>query len=165
MRRFFYPWPVGLDPTLDGFFVSLNGPALRLLGTPTERVQDSSDMVDMIMNVKDLSDHLNDLGAGPQVRRKARLTGALQQDRFQSSLFHRPSRGGRPGSGLARMASGPPFRTLAFHRRTLRRSTPIFRAISTSWSPWSMYSRARSRLASRNSELPDGLIDSLRIRV
>jgi hypothetical protein len=85
-RRFFYPEPVRLDPTLDGDFVPLNGPALWLLWAPAQRVQDPSDMVDMKTNPEDLLDHMNDPGTGPQVRRKACLAGALQQDRFQSFL-------------------------------------------------------------------------------
>ena len=84
VRRFFYPGPVGLDPTLDGNFVPLNGPALWLLGAPAQRMQDPSDMVDMITNPEDLLDHMNDPRTGPQVRRKSRCAGAPQQDRFQS---------------------------------------------------------------------------------
>ena len=114
VQRFFYPGPLGLDPELDGGFVSLDGPTLRLLGAPAQRMQDASDVVDMIANSKDLLDHLNDPGTGPEVRRKARPAGASKQDRFQSLLGPRVEPWRPPWQWLGSNSSRPALQEARF---------------------------------------------------
>ena len=71
-RRFFYLGPSGLDPALNGGFVAFDGPALRLLRAPAQRVQKAADVVDVITDAEDFVDNLGNARASPEVRSVAR---------------------------------------------------------------------------------------------
>ena len=85
-KRFFYPGPVGLDPTLNGRFIPLDGTALRLLRAPAQSVQQAADMVDMITDTKRLVDDLADTRTSPEICGIPRCPGAAKQGRFKRFL-------------------------------------------------------------------------------
>ena len=74
-------------------------------------------MVDMIMDPKGFFDHLNDTGAGPEIRRKAGLLGPSQQDRFQPLLL--------PGAEPRRSAPNRPGRSSRLDPRENKRLETI----------------------------------------
>jgi len=78
-RRFFYPRPVGLNPTLDRRLVPFDGAALGFLRRPAQAAQDAPDMVDMIANAKPLLDDLGYTRTCPQVCRIADSPGPSKQ--------------------------------------------------------------------------------------
>jgi len=53
--------------------------------------------------------------------------------------------GGRPGTGLARNASTPPFRYAAYQPKTVDRLKPRLAAPFSAWAPFSICSHARIR--------------------
>lgn len=58
-RAFFDPVPIAVAPLFNGGFISLTGPALRLLSAPAEVMQDVPDMARMALGPKLV---FNDLG-------------------------------------------------------------------------------------------------------
>jgi hypothetical protein len=68
------------------------------------------------------------------------------------------TRGGRPGTGFGRKASGPRARTSACQRLTDIGEQPICRATSRTPSPLSRRATARRRRASRSVGLPRGFM-------
>ena len=78
-RRFFYPRPVGLDPTSDRRLVPFDGTALGFLRRPAQGAQNPPDMVDMIANPKPLLNDLSHTRACPQVCRVADSSGPSKQ--------------------------------------------------------------------------------------
>jgi len=82
-RRFFYLGPTGLDPALDGDRVALDGPTLRFLRAPAQRMQKPADVVDVITDAEGFMDNLGDTGTCPEVRSVARRAGASKESGFQ----------------------------------------------------------------------------------
>ena len=159
LRRvaFFYPGPVRLDPLLNRRLVAFDGPTRRLLRTPAHAVQQSPDVIDVILDTETLGNDLGDPRAGPKIgRKKAGGSGAFEQDTFQARPGLVVER--RPGAGRALSAVSPPFRYAASQRRTLRRSTPSWRATSTGCQPCSSNSMVRCRRRSNVLGLPGGLM-------
>ena len=64
---FFYPDPRALDPGADLLLVALHGPALRPLGTPSQRMEQSSNVVNMVAYAELMANHFSDPWAGPQI--------------------------------------------------------------------------------------------------
>jgi hypothetical protein len=97
----FYPGPFLLDPAADLVLIALHGPALGLLGAPSQGVQETTDMVDMVAQPESVLDELSYPGAGPQVGFESGCLGSFEQGFFQSTpgFIVQPPRttGGRPG--------------------------------------------------------------------
>jgi hypothetical protein len=68
---FFYPGPVVLEPSLDGFIISLGGTRLRDLGAPVQFVQQAVEVIGMVRYAKLAFDQPPDAPQGPPLGAKA----------------------------------------------------------------------------------------------
>jgi hypothetical protein len=98
---FFYPRPFLLDPTADLVLVAFHGAALGFLGTPSQSMQETTDMVDVVAQPEAVENELSHAGAGPQVGGKPSRLGPFEQSLFQATLVFliqpRGTAGGGPG--------------------------------------------------------------------
>jgi hypothetical protein len=76
---FVYRWPLIALPMRHGLFVALDGPALRHLATPVQRVQDLPYMRGLIAHAQLYPNHGGYALQGPQLVGKAIGLGAFQQ--------------------------------------------------------------------------------------
>jgi hypothetical protein len=91
-----------LDPALDLGLVPFHRAALWLLGAPTEVAQETSHMVDVVGYSEAIADDLRDAGTSPQICRKPRHLGTLEQN-----LLETLSGPGIQLEGAARSGFGP----------------------------------------------------------
>jgi hypothetical protein len=54
-------------PTANGFFITLDGTALALLGTPAQEMQKATDMIGVIVHLETASNPLRHARTGPQL--------------------------------------------------------------------------------------------------
>ena len=78
-RLFFSSRPLAPHPTPDLFLVALYRPSLRPLGAEPQRMQQASDMIDVIVNTEMALDKLGHAGTRPQIGGK--LTGLCSLDK------------------------------------------------------------------------------------
>ena len=76
---FFYPRPLFLDPAADFALVPFHGAALGLLRAPTQRMQQATDMIDVVTDAKTILDQPDYARARPKVGGEAGGLGAPQQ--------------------------------------------------------------------------------------
>jgi len=66
-RLFFNARPFLLDPALDFPFVPFDGFSLWLLRTPSQRVEQTADMIHMVTDAKEGKNQLGDSGTSPKI--------------------------------------------------------------------------------------------------
>jgi hypothetical protein len=76
-----------LFPPLDGLVISLQGASFRFLGAPAQTVQQTSDMVSMVLHSKLVADQFRNTSGRPQIRPVSVHHGALQQKLDQASAL------------------------------------------------------------------------------
>jgi len=76
-----------LPPALDGRFVPLGSTSLRLLLGEAERVQDTTNVVAVVLHAKPLANHLRHATTSPQVGAKAGGQGAVANNLGQLLLL------------------------------------------------------------------------------
>jgi hypothetical protein len=79
----FYPRPVLAAPSLDGLWVRLTGPLLRLLTSPTQTMQQRSNIVRVVLHSQSSLHHLCHPCTGPQVIWVTGINGTAQEDAEQ----------------------------------------------------------------------------------
>jgi hypothetical protein len=82
---FFYTRPISLDPFFDSCFIALYGTALWFLGTPSEIMEDTADMVYMISNTEKRMNKLRNPRTCPEVCGIACFPRSFQQGFLQFS--------------------------------------------------------------------------------
>jgi len=130
-RRFFYLGPSGLDPALDGDLVALDGPTLRFLRAPAQRMQKPADVVDVITDAEGFMNNPGDTGTCPEVRSVARLAGSSKESGFQPLLCLEIQLGRSTRQGLGPDGSQSILQKRGFPATDTATVNADFRAIST----------------------------------
>jgi hypothetical protein len=111
---FFYSRPVLSDPTADLLLVALNGAPCRFLRTPTQVMQQSPDMIDVVVDPEAPFDELGHTRTSPQVGVETRSQRTLDEQRLQTALVPRSEL-----RGSSRRGAGSHSRLAVLARRRL----------------------------------------------
>ena len=140
----------------DSFFVTLPSQPFRFLRGPSQGAQEPAYMINMIMDVKLFLNQSCHAWACPKLCGISSVLSAFQQQLFRLRSALNGEFRGRPAAGWAFRLFCPLLRQLAFQRRTDRRSTLNFFAISTGWNPFLNKTTACKRRCSNCFGLPYG---------
>ena len=81
---FFYARPVLLLPALDLVFIPLHSAPFRFLHAPSEAVQQTADMIAVILDRELAADQFGNAGRGPQIGSPAMRRGSLEKQTNQA---------------------------------------------------------------------------------
>jgi len=86
VQLFFNAGPLVPHPSLDLCLISLDGPSLRFLGTPSQGTQKSPNMVHMVADAEQDINQLRHPRTCPKIRRESGGLGPFQELPFQGLL-------------------------------------------------------------------------------